>query len=142
MKCPQPGPTSVLSSIVIATIAVAMSFTLLSCSKKSDAAAQNGDPALYGKWQHTKTAMFDSKGAQAMGNVDADGDPHVKVIEFRKDGTYLDGNRPGHFQFVDATHINMSIDGLMGVARIVLQGNTLEVWNPDGSEMDAYKRKD
>lgn len=102
------------------------------------ACSRNNNPALYGKWQYTGATWYTVSGTTT--NVQQMPDPHGKVMEFHSDGTYSDGGRPGKFGFADTNHVNFTIDGLMGTGMIVISGDTLDIWNPDGSTVEHYQR--
>lgn len=106
-----------------------MIFGTAGCSSKAD-------PALCGKWRLEKTTINFPNGTH-------DEQPGGKVIEFRKDGTYIEGEkngRAGKFEFVDPQHLRIQIDGLAGDPKIVLQGDTLDICNPDGTTIEHYRR--
>ena len=110
---------------------------LLTCSMLIGIAgcSSKANPALYGKWKLEKTTVNFANGAH-----DESGG---KVIEFRKDGTYVEGEkngRAGKYEVVDAQHLRIQIDGLAGEPKIVLQGDTLDICNPDGTTIEHYRR--
>ncbi len=123
----RPASPVTFHGLAIAIALATMAFALSSCSRQ-------GNPALYGKWRLKNSAFFKGDGTR----IDNPGG--TKTIEYRKDGGYLEGNRPGKFQFVDNDHVALQIDGLAGTAKIVLQGDNLEVWNPDGTTVEYYER--
>lgn len=107
---------------------------LLLTGLASSSCSQQGDQALYGKWKSIKREGLTKNGSP----LDLGGGP--KVIELRKDGTYLDGGRPGKFHLIDANHISLEVDGLVGTARFVLQSNRLDMWDPDGLLVEHYEK--
>jgi hypothetical protein len=102
----------------------------IGCSSKADS-------PLYGKWNLERVTMTSPNRPP----LEQPAGP--KIIEFRKDGTYVEGEkngRVGKYQFVDANNLRIEIDGLVGDPKIVLQGDTLDICNPDGSTIEHYRR--
>jgi hypothetical protein len=112
--------------------------TLLTCFLLigTGGCSPKGNTALFGKWKLEKTTVNFANGAH-------DEQPGGKAIEFRNDGTYVEGEkngRTGKYEVVDAQHLRIQIDGLAGEPKIVLQGDTLDICNPDGTSTKHYRR--
>ena len=112
-------------------------FTFLTCSLLwTTGCSSKANPALYGKWKLEKITVNFANGTH-------DEQPGGKVIEFRKDGTYVEGEkngRAGKYEFVDPQRLKIQIDGLAGEPKIILQGDTLDICNPDGTTIEHYRR--
>jgi hypothetical protein len=102
--------------------AVVMVGLLSSCSPQSN-------PALVGKWQEK-------------------GDP--SITEFRADGTFsihLGEALTGKYQSVDSEHIKLTFDGVAGKVvgvstwKAVVQGDTLDLTDPDGNKSQFQRQK-